>query len=191
MPARGQEPHNAEFDTPYRDEVAGALLTIPAGYRLCSGANSYSSLSWYYIPLDKTVRCEQLPELVDWDHMPDFTVIGPDSDAAMRYERTSDYVAGEPFFCHGISHDPPKPDTVSAAPTAIVPAGQVLAGLESTICTRDDISRDLHTKAFLAYRPRRDLIGYGYQIGVHVRMANKAKADKLLDEMVGAFKLLD
>jgi hypothetical protein len=176
---------------PRRDEVAKAIITVPSGFHLCSEADSYSSLLWFYVPLDKTVRCEDLPEDSNWAQMPDFIVIGPNPDTPMRYETTADVVKDEPFFCHGMSYDYPSRHSISNAHTVIAPAGKKLAGLDTIVCSREDAEKDKYAKAFLAYRPSSDGVGHAYIVAADVRLNNKTQADRLLQEIVKSFKLLN
>jgi hypothetical protein len=183
-------PHWAAFKTPRYDKLEKARIALPPGYRLCSTAESYSNLLWFYIPLDKAVRCEDLPKDADWEKMPDFIVVAPSPDSPMLYKTTADFVKDEPFFCHGVGHGDPSHRKISSAPTSIESAGKALAGLETTACTREDAEKDRYTKALLAYRPDAGFIGHEYMIAANVHISNKREADKLLEEIVKLFKLL-
>lgn len=122
--------------------------------------------------------------------MPDFIYIEPTPDAPMVYESTADLVTGDRFFCHGMSYDYRKPHSISNAATSIMPAGKKLAGLETTVCVREDPEKDRYAKAYLAYRPNPKFIGDEYRIGAYAHLKNKREADKLLDQIVRSFKLL-
>lgn len=185
---REPNPHWAAFHTPRTDGVARARIDVPPGYKLCSMAESYSSTLWFYVPLDKKLRCEDLPTNAEPEKMPDYVVIGPSPDTAMTYQTTADVVRDEPLYCHGMSYDRPN-EKISNAPTSIESAGKTLAGLETTMCTREDVDKNRYTKAFLAYRASPDTVGHKYMMASNVHLEKKREADELLVKVVKLFKL--
>lgn len=179
------------FDTPRDDATYGARITLPPGYHLCGLAGSDSSLEWYYVMLDPGIRCERLRLPAGNERMPDFVLIGHNPDTAFQYKATDDYVKAEPFYCHGMSYDYKMPHSISNAPTSIIAAGKILAGLDTVACIRQDDEKGRYSKAFLAYRPKPDDTGHGYEIAAYVHTKNKRQADKLVEQIAKSFKLLD
>jgi hypothetical protein len=186
------QPFWKALPVPLREHVAKAKIVVPHGHRLCGVIESTSTIRSYYVPLDKNVRCEDLPLPIERG-MPDVVLIAPTPDAPLLYESTKDLVEDEPFYCHGMSYDYPasarKP--VSNTQTTISPVGRLLARLETTACVREDVGNDRYTKAYLAYRPNPAFIGHSYVIATDVHREHKAQADKLLNAIVKSFKLLD
>jgi hypothetical protein len=155
---------------------------------------SFSSMEWFYVPVDPTTRCEQFSLPMDWERWPDFIVVGPYLDAPMTIDTLDDYVRQESFFCAG-----KNPSTGSGLPrssdavTSTTLVGNLLLGLNTVACTRSDERNARYSKAFLAYKPNPNLgdTGSGYMVGTYARLKNREGADRLLEQVVRLLKPLN
>jgi hypothetical protein len=187
-------PHWGTIPAPV-DAWGLARISLPSGFKLCSIVESYSRWIIFYVFVDPKLRCEDprwARELdngpYDLENMPDAVSIAGVSDTAFEYNSTDDYVKADSFYCHGLSDDKDH-HPITKAPTSIMHVGKILAGLDTVACTRED-ERGRYSKAYLAYRPDPDGVGDNYKIAVYAHRENKRQADKLLDQITRAFKLL-
>ncbi len=191
LPHRENNPHMGAFKQPILWERDRIRIEAPGGYPVCSVLESYSSWLMFFIPIDPATPCEQFPLDVSWERSPDFIVIDPYDDASLDTPELDDYIRNyQKFFCAGKSRTQDQPP--SDAPTARMPAGRRVMGLETVTCTRTDKKNDRYTKAYVAYKPDPiNLNGRGYTVGAYVHLKNKKAADRLLEQVVKLLKPLE
>lgn len=190
-PVREPVPRMGELSQPLRSAIYKLNIELPSGVPLCGVVESFSSMEWFYVPIDPTTRCEQFSLPMDWEKWPDFIVIGPYLDAPMIIDTLDDYVRKEAFFCAGKNtaegNGAPRP---SDAPTSLASAGKLLLGLDTMTCTRSDAQNGRYAKALLAYSANPNESGRGYMVGAYTRIKNKDAADRLLGQIAGTLSLL-
>ncbi len=192
---REPNPHWATFKTPYEAGRYNLLIDVPAGFHMCSIADSYSSLLWYFVLLDPSERCEGLAMNTAWDDMPDFVVIAPFTDTPLTTEIRDDYIKKwDTVFCPAYrAASKGSGPSASNAPVSITRAGKVILGLDTVACTREDVAGDRYTKGLLAYKPAADpngddFMGSGLTIGAYVHMKNRRTADHLVEQIAKLVK---
>lgn len=185
-------PRMGSLAQPHASAVYQLRIELPHGRPLCGMVESFSSMEWFYVPVDSSTRCEQLGLPMDWEQWPDFVVIGPYLDTPMTLDGLDDYVRQETFFCAGkntgIGGGLPRP---SDATTSIEPAENALLGLRTVTCMRSDQKLDRYSKAFLSYTPMPSDSGRGYMVATYAHLKNRRAADRLLEDIVERLKLLN
>jgi len=190
--ARTPDPRMGELSQPHESATYQLRIELPPGVRLCGMIDSFSSMEWFYMPVDPAIRCEEFRLPMDWEQLPDFIVIGPYLDTPMNLESLDDYVRQETFFCAGKNigngNGLPRP---SDAATSVESAGNALLGLRTVMCTRGDRKTDRYSKAFLSYKSMPGDSGRGYMVAAYTHLKNRRDADRLLEDVVGRLKLLN
>ena len=185
-------PHMGALTTPFDAGIYKLRIQPPEGFPLCGMRESYSSQEWFYIPVDPQQDCAQNFSLpADWEQWPDFVVIGPYVDVPMLVNSLDDYVNQEKFFCSGASSSEQGAPRASNASTSITPAENLLLGLKTVACTREDLESGRYSNALLAYKPNPNDSGRGYMVGTYARIENMDAANRVLESVVVRLKLLD
>jgi hypothetical protein len=186
--SREPNPRMGALTLPFESGTYRLRIELPAGVPLCGMIESYSSMEWFYVPVDPATRCEQFKLPLDWEKWPDFIVIGPYVDTPLVVDTLDDYIKRESFFCQGEHYGAPARERLTEEPTKIEKVGKLLLELETASCTRDDAKSNRYSKALLAYDANPNGTGHGYMVGAYVHMPNKRAADGLLDQIVKLLK---